>query len=257
MLIELECSYCPAILTLKDKSPTIICHRCGQTNNVPAGASAQVNEAEVAAYFAAAAKNKPKPTPPPLPPRKLFGLSFSDGLTSDTGIKGLGHGVKSGPGKEGKAILITNNAVLYYPSANHIDAQSGCIDFWVRTGWPGNDERDYVFFEIGTTFYNRMSIYKDAANNLRFVVWGPKSERGASQNIANWQAGDWHHIRATWHINKIQLYVDGFLDAWGSMPKVTMPDMLAPHFYIGSNSKGEQQANAVIDEFAIYSSPLT
>ena len=75
-------------------------------------------------------------------------------------------------------------------------AESGCIDFWLRIGWSGDDGRDYVFFEIGTEFYNRICIFKDAANNFRFVVWGPNSEPGAFQNVSHWQIGKWHHIRA-------------------------------------------------------------
>jgi len=249
---ELVCDFCDGLLWINSKSPTMVCRHCGQTVHVPAHAIARAPEQPIPLDYSAPV------APPILPkPHKLFGLSFSGNLTSDTGVKGRGKGIKGGPGKEGKAILITGDATLCYPSANHITAEQGCIEFWVRNGWQGDDGGDYVFFDIGDGFHNRIRIFKDAANNFRFVILGPSSEMGVFYNVSHWQAGEWHHIRANWHGDEMELYLDNEKNSWGKRVKVTMPAQLAEYFFIGSNFDGSQQAQSVIDEFAIYSGPLT
>ena len=119
--------------------------------------------------------------------------------------------------------------------------------------WEGNDEKDYVFFEAGAEWFNRILIIKDGANNLRLIVWDSAHEYGVAYNVGHWRAGEWHHVAATWDASSLALYVDGQRrDRTGN---ARPPDALAAWFAIGSTAAGGSQADAVIDEFRISDTP--
>ncbi|MCB0209813.1 MAG: LamG domain-containing protein [Anaerolineae bacterium] len=156
-------------------------------------------------------------------------------------------------GRTGKAPLFQGRATLTYPTQGHLNRERGRLSFWLKPQWPGSDGRDYIFFDAGDGFYNRLRVQKDGGNNLRFIVWGPRSESGLSYNVSHWQPDAWHQIDVTWESNRIALYVDGKLrDATSD---VTLPYQLASRFFIGSSSDGDRQANAVIDELMIFAEP--
>ncbi|MCB0172091.1 MAG: LamG domain-containing protein [Anaerolineae bacterium] len=180
----------------------------------------------------------------------LFSLRFENGFVSEQGAAGLGSTPRLAPGRTGQAALFQGKDTLAYRSEGHLNRERGRLTFWLKPQWPGRDGRDYIFFDIGDGFYNRLRVQKDGGNNLRFIVWGPRSENGLSYNVAHWQPDEWHQIGVTWEPQRIALYVDGKLR--DTSPKVDLPDRLAAKFFVGSSSNGDHQANAVIDELLIF-----
>jgi hypothetical protein len=181
--------------------------------------------------------------------KALLSLDFED-VPNEGG--GQAAGVTIVSGHDNLGILIDENDTLTYQTDGHINNKRGSIEFWFQPNWAGGDGLDHTFFDVGDEFYNRIRIQKDAANNLRFIVWGPDSEHDVSVQISDWQPGGWHLVRADWSGDTIALYVDGQLQEKES--GVPMPARLASQLYIGSMSDGRNQANAVIDQFRIYSS---
>jgi hypothetical protein len=98
-----------------------------------------------------------------------------------------------------------------------------------------------------------MRIVKDGANNLRFMLWDSTTEYGVAYNVANWRAGEWHHVAATWIGTDIALYVDG--EQVASSNTANPPDVLASTIYVGTTLGLDEQANADIDEFRISDIP--
>ncbi len=180
--------------------------------------------------------------------KTLLSLDFED-LPNEGG--GQASGVTIVNGHDNFGLLIDENDTLTYPTDGYINRKQGSIEFWFQPTWAGGDGLDHTFFDVGDEFYNRIRIQKDAANNLRFIVWGPDSEHDVSVQVSGWQPGGWHHVRADWSGNEIALYVDGQLQEKES--GVPMPAQLASQIYIGSMSDGRNQADAVIDQFRIYS----
>lgn len=156
-------------------------------------------------------------------------------------------------GKYAQGVTIDSGDTLTYATGGNLNRAQGSIEFWIRPHWNGGDDQNYIFFEVGNDWFNRMRITKDGANNLRFILWDSVAEYGVAYHIAHWQAGEWHHIAATWIGSDIALYVDG--DLRESSNTANPPDTLADTIYIGSSSSLENQANADIDEFRISAIP--
>ncbi|MGQ9787564.1 MAG: LamG-like jellyroll fold domain-containing protein, partial [Anaerolineae bacterium] len=166
---------------------------------------------------------------------------------------GAPSGTTFAAGKYAQGVAIDSNDTLTYATAGNLNLTQGAIEFWIRPNWDGGDGQGYTFFEVGTGWFNRMRIMKDGANNLRFMVWDSTTEYGVAYNIAHWQAGEWHHIAATWEGTSIALFVDG--QQRDSSNTARLPDTLADTIYIGSSLWHDQQANAVIDELRISDIP--
>jgi hypothetical protein len=180
-------------------------------------------------------------------------LSFEGSFDGADGEMGYGNGLSFVPGHKGKAILFNDEDTLYYATDNNINPQQGSIEFWLKPEWNGNDNQNYVFFEIGDSWFNRFRITKDGANNFRFMIWSTKIEYDAACNVSSWMANEWHQVRVTWQNDTISINLDGTL--CDTQSSVVMPDSLSSRFYIGSSASQDLQAQSVIDEFIIYSQP--
>ncbi len=187
------------------------------------------------------------------PPEHLMALAFENSFDGAEGEPGLANGVSFVPGYVGQGILVDDGDSLSYATAGNIRREAGRIEFWLRPTWNGGDGESYVFFEVGDGWFNRMRIMKDGANNLRFMVWSAETEYGVAHNVAGWAADEWHRIGVSWRTDTIALYLDGELAEMAT--GTVLPEMLAPAMYVGSTPGADQQAQAVIDELAIYSQP--
>ena len=179
----------------------------------------------------------------------LLLLHFDGSYIGAQGQSGNFSGTSFDTGMYEQGVQIDTSDTLTYASAGNLNRTTGAIEFWLRPNWDGNDFNSYTFFEVGDSWFNRMRIMKDGANNLRFMLWNNTTETGVATNVAHWQAGEWHHIAATWEDTTIALYVDGL--QVGLLENTFVPDTLADTIYIGSTLWHDQQADAVIDEFRI------
>jgi Concanavalin A-like lectin/glucanases superfamily/CARDB/NHL repeat/Galactose oxidase, central domain len=166
------------------------------------------------------------------------------------------HGTASGTtfelGRYGQGVLVDNTDTLTYTTSGNLDRTAGAIEFWLRPNWDGDDGQDYAFFEVGTSWYNGIRLAKDGANNLRFLMWAGSTEYGIAHNVADWKAGEWHHIAATWQEGEIALYEDG---VQVGRDTAHVPDLLSGPLYVGSGAWDGRVVDGVLDEFRISDVP--
>ena len=191
--------------------------------------------------------------PRPLPLSPLLRLDFEYTFSGEEGEVGTALGATFVDGHDGLGALFDHSDTLYYPTNDNLMLEQGSIEFWLKPSWPGNDQQEYVFTEVGNTWFNRLRIMKDGANNFRFMVWSADTEYGVACNVNGWAANEWHLVRSSWQSNTIRLYLDGAL--CDSNPAIVMPSGWASRIYIGSTSQGVGQAQAVIDGFVIRAQP--
>ncbi len=187
------------------------------------------------------------------PPPPLLEVNFENTFNGKNGELGHANGPSFVPGQDGLGALFDNSDTLYYDTNDNIDPVQGHIEFWLKPLWNGNDYQSFSFFEVGNTWFNRMRITKDGANNFRFMVWNSNTEYGVAHNVSDWKVNEWHYIKVSWQNDTIFLYINGVLCETKSA--IDLPDYLGPRIYIGSTSSGDGQAQAVIDDFAIYAQP--
>ena len=183
----------------------------------------------------------------------LLLLHFDGSYAGASGQQGTPSTTTFASGKYEQGVLIDESDTLTYATEGNLNRAQGAIEFWVRPNWNGNDGIGHTFFEVGEQWFNRIRVTKDGANNLRFMVWDSSVEYGVGYNIADWGAGEWHHIAVTWTATEITLFVDG--QERNSNHSIGLPDTLAATMYIGSTSWHDQPADAVIDEFRVSDTP--
>ena len=179
-------------------------------------------------------------------------LRFENNVDGEQGEVGHASGVAFVFGQAGQGVLINGNDTLWYETANNLAREGGTIEFWLKPTWNGNDGQTHTFFELGDTanWFNRMLITKDDLNNFRFLLWSPTQEYGVGSNVGHWTAGEWHHVKVTWDATSLTLYLDGVLKE--RQDGIELPANLAERMYVGSRSGGNEQANAVLDDFIVY-----
>jgi hypothetical protein len=176
-------------------------------------------------------------------------LHFDGGLAGVGGETGTSHGATFTAGKYGQGVQLAPYQNITYPSEGNIKRTEGAVEFWVKPNWDGDDGQNYVLFEIGSEWYNRIRVAKDGANNLRLIVWDSSTEYGVFTNVSDWKAGEWHHVAASWQNSNLAIYVDGKLR--DSTSSARSPDKLGTTIIVGASSSNDQFADAVIDELRI------
>jgi len=143
----------------------------------------------------------------------LLLLHLDGSYDGDQGETGTATGTDFSAGRNDQGVLIDDADTLTYPTSRNLNRSQGAIEFWMRPNWDGDDGQSYVFFEVGQTWENRMRIMKDGANNLRFMVWDSVAEYGVSHDVADWLAGEWHHIGLRRHARDLDRSPFESLDA--------------------------------------------
>jgi len=152
-------------------------------------------------------------------------------------------------GQYGQGVLIDSGDTLTYPTAGNLQLEQGAIEFWIKTQWAGNDGQHHYLFSASNSYWSRIELVKDGANDLKFEIYDGATGYGAAFNVSGWTANTWHHVAATWQPNDMRLCVDGAVV--GSNTSASMMLNLPSVMYIGSNNQGYDQADAVIDELRI------
>jgi hypothetical protein len=184
----------------------------------------------------------------------LLLLSFDNHYEGTQGEMANAAGTTFTTGKFGQAVVFNGNDRLTLTTADNLSLEQGSIEFWLRPNWNGDDEQNYVFFEVGDEWPNRLRLMKDGANNLRFITWDGEIEYGVATNVTHWQAGDWHHVAASWEGTEIALFVDCVEKE--RVSPAHLPDVLAETIHIGAATFEVHKAEAAIDELRITSVPF-
>ena len=201
-------------------------------------------------------------TPLPNDVNTLLLLHLDGSLTGAAGESPLASaGTDIVPGVIGQAVHTGDTGSFTYQAAGNIIASSGTVEFWIKPDWNGSPNPGHTFFQVGAQFNDGMLLAVDGASNLRFIQWGDDPltpaiessvERGLGASAADWVAGKWHHIAATWNApsRQMALYVDGQSVATGS-DGVVIPAFSGTSLTIGSAAGGSSTAQATFDEFRI------
>ncbi|MBN2301586.1 MAG: hypothetical protein JXN60_03620 [Lentisphaerae bacterium] len=139
------------------------------------------------------AKGDPKKLEPDMP------------VTQGEGIAGKGLKVTYVREKTGKGATATIPVSLPvgYKLEGNLFPQAGAISLWLKV-LPGNIDNSW-FFYAGSPRYN-FALF---AQTKEFVG-GVVMQHICSGRLAEpWQAGEWHHVAATWRGNIGALYCDG------------------------------------------------
>jgi len=165
------------------------------------------------------------------------------------------------PGRQGQAVQIAAGGQLQYAAAG-FPVERGSVAFWVQPRWPALDKQPHVLLEIGDPA--RDPEEEEPGYLLRLAhsgegglyVWVTDFgdfDRAAWGEIADWQAGEWHHVAASWEAQRLNLHVDGRL-LWAE----ALPEPItgaAPLLAVGSALNGEFAADAAFDELRISTLP--
>ncbi len=118
------------------------------------------------------------------------------------------------PGKIGQALRAGTGWTLTLPQPGHLDKRAGTLCMWVRPTWDGNDGRNHIFFQDDLPFSppgkGSFRLWQWSIGALRFDTRDVGDHYVVSRRSADWRAGEWHHIAATWDASTgTTLYVDG------------------------------------------------
>ena len=158
----------------------------------------------------------------------------------------------------------SDSAAGFNGASNYVDLQAGpvmsnrlqgAIELWVSstvTNLPG-EQAIYDESNVSGTVW-RVRRYGQAIGFERYN--GGSFPFLTTPNLT-WGAGIWHHVVATWQPGSRQIWVDGSLAASDTL---TGPTNVAPaviHSWIGRYGQAGNFFDGKIDEFALYSSPLS
>ena len=174
-------------------------------------------------------------------------ILLSDSAKLVTGVNGFG-------------IYLDDRADHLCLPSGSLHAEAGSVSFWFRPMWESNDERGKTFFwaafEKGhiQLFSNALCpMTTDAADKQHYSV------TGASADILQWKAGQWHHAALVWSVQQqtFRLFIDG---AGRANSPYYPPSGSARMICLSpppTEQSGRMPACAVFDEVALYDHALS
>jgi hypothetical protein len=182
----------------------------------------------------------------------LLLLHFDGDHAGAEGEMGTSTGTTFTGGRYGQGLLMDHTDTLTYTAAGNLNHTRGAVEFWIRPNWDGDDGGDHTLFWWGDDA-GMLHLRKDPISNLVFDYFYAGGGCGAPTNVADWRAGEWHHLAFTWAETEIRLYVDGQRVAQTECGGTAQP--AAPEFYVGSWAGGTRSIEATLDELRISDIP--
>ncbi len=187
-----------------------------------------------------------------------------ESLADITANGGVYSGISIVSGWDGNGALINQGDTLYYP--NSIDPQKGTIRFWLSPTWAGDTTSEPHYFlgwhQNDARF--RIFTWHSSENSKNYFVFRYNDGNGTDYEVSTssdepdvvmqWQPNEWHDIIAFWDFTVSDqffgLAIDGVVytnneENWTITETPTQ-------FWVGSNSYGDYQADAVMDDLRIY-----
>jgi len=198
-------------------------------------------------------------------------LATFDGTLTASGPQGdvepvevTGGAPRFEPGRTGQALVGgAGEALVHYPTPCHVIAVSGAVSLWVKPeNWTPDDGCFHSFFESGGADGDRnwLIFYKYYENGWLLLRCSDADGRVgmAKAEDLGWQAGQWHHLAATWSPKGLRIYIDGELAAREAAQAI-VPDRLGPTFKVGDDGwhVPNEEARTLIDDLRVYDHPLT
>ncbi len=170
-------------------------------------------------------------------------------------------------GVRGQAVRV-GDAWLEYPAEGNLNARAGTVSLWVKpVNWAGKNDDFHTLFEAGAGDEHLIlyKYFKGGGENLgnRFCFYvrskAPVESPHAgtrmltSDAMAGWQAGEWHHVAATWAPGDLRFYADGVLLDRDQGPT---PAGLGKTFRVAPPWGESKERDTLVDEFRLYGRPL-
>ncbi len=154
---------------------------------------------------------------------------------------------------DGQGVLLVEGSYLAYSSAGYLAKSAGTLSLWLQPQWHGSDAKRYaIFADTAPTHkseYNSFYLFNTSSSTLQFSV-GNVAEQSLTTTIADWSAGEWHHVAVAWSCTwGIALYVDGSL---AGEKRFTYEPQQWPAFNIGADYDGSLTAAAAFSDVRIF-----
>ncbi len=235
------------------------------------------------------AKFAPSAELPPVAKRKvhnpelLFHASF-DGSAKADFAKGNSEaleekGLEFVPGRRGKAVRMTAKAksLLSYAMKDNVVPERGTVSLWIKREWNDRGRTKDGGLIPRAFFANPVpaGVPRIGSGQLWFWMYGPaiRADQGdCKDKYVSWfglgNFKDWCHVAITWDEYGIRIYNNGVCHDEANPPSSRMRTALRSldelsfqrvkfdKFFVGSLG-GVEQIEGLIDEFKIYSAPLT
>ncbi len=172
------------------------------------------------------------------------------------------------PGLKGQAVRLNAAARsrLVYAFEKNVSPRRGAVSFWFKPDKPGDASHDRMFFAFDCPW----NASRTGTGAIFLWNWGgclraDRSDRADCYRVTKAAFGTnaWHHLAYTWDEQGSVLYVDGksVRDAAKGGPGDTSAPVIDwtrtfDTFFVGGCREG-RTADGLIDEFRIYSEPLT
>jgi len=197
--------------------------------------------------------------------------------TPSVGTGGSVNGANFPPGRFGGGVLFDlDGERISLPSSGNFDPAQGAIELWYRPfydyGAGAGDDFGLFGYWIDAThyFYAFHQPGATAADGLAFQIENganfSRTVLGAGPSFPQlWRANDWVHLRFVWRAasvgpQRLDIYVNGVRapPSPTSLLDYPSPVPTEANFYVGDRERFDafaNNANGIIDEFQIYSSP--
>lgn len=211
----------------------------------------------------------------------LFRVTFDDLTANAQAAKGnpkstltrdLGLTAKEGFNKK-TALLLGDGEECAYAVKGNLNLSAGTISFWARPhNWNDSEGRFKKFFQVsGSENGMPFVLYIDSPNSpgaARVVMVQGAGGRPGSKlyqynGTADWKSAKWHKIDVTWDEKHLAIYVNGRLGERKEIEGIRFPKLekgkfsLVPIFHSGDGTFHNGRDRSLIDDFEIYSGPLS
>lgn len=172
-------------------------------------------------------------------------------------------------GTAGSTLTFNRGAQISGNNYEHINTNQGTISFWFKPSWNSNDGLKHRLVDIGQGIdAGTISLFKDAAGTTYLSIFDSSGGRHQVYGSGlTYTAGNWYHIVARWSSNNtvsgshyIDLIANNVGVSAGYIGDTTWTATVHstnPRIYIGNDYTGATNAQALIDDFAIYDRVLT
>lgn len=214
-------------------------------------------------------------------PELLFRVTFDDltanaqvakGSPRSTLSRDLGLTAQEGFNKK-TALLLGDGEECAYEIRGNLNLSAGTISFWARPqNWNDSEGRFKKFFQVsGNENGVPFNMYIDSPNSpgaARIVLAQGAAKQPGSKlyqynGTADWKSGKWHKIDVTWDEKHLAIYVNGRLGERKDIEGIRFPKLekarfqLVPIFHSGDGTFHNAKDRSLIDDFEIYSGPLS
>jgi len=168
-------------------------------------------------------------------------------------------GITYRPGRSGLGVLTDAPGEMVVVAAKGLRREAGTVEMWLCPQFAMENVQDFAGlltmqsepFIVG--FRGSLLLFYTESRQIAFLL-NADLERILATSPLNWQAGEWHHLAASWGQRGMRLYLDGRVVAENRF--TGGPGLLCRDVVVGNQAwpiASQRFANTVIDELRLSS----